>query len=227
MLSPNDGGIGRVIDYLKRAADPEHKHQRIAEQIAALAGDLMKLLSIYYRGDASADVELKVKRAQEIITALTSEDYRHDRFSELSTPCCRMRNNAGPAICVSIPWRATPSNQGRAARSVVALGRHAVEPTGGQGPDAQQIADPAAKPAPATSEQARKFANAVTNSWLAQLRDIPRSGAHVRYLDQPAGRGDAGRRDPGRRVAARGADQDRRRLQRRGGSGRQAPDPVR
>jgi hypothetical protein len=43
-------------------------------------------------------------------------------------------------------------------------------------------ANPAAKPAPATSEQARKFANAVTNSWLAQLRDIPRSSAHVRYL---------------------------------------------
>ena len=43
-------------------------------------------------------------------------------------------------------------------------------------------ADPAAKPAPATSDQARRFANAVTSTWLAQLRDIPRAAAHVRYL---------------------------------------------
>jgi len=183
MLSPNDGGIGRVIDYLKRAADPEHKHQRIAEQIAALAGDLMKLLSIYYRGDASADVELKAKRAQEIITALTSEDYRVERFSELINAMLPDAEQCRSSYLRIDSLQRDPK-QPKDARPKVSLPSAGalLNQLAAKGLMRSKSANPAAKPAPATSEQARKFANAVTNSWLAQLRDIPRSSAHVRYL---------------------------------------------
>jgi hypothetical protein len=183
MLAPNDGGIGRVIDYLKRCADPEYKHQRIAEQIAALAADFMKLLSVYYRGDASADVEVKVKRAQEIIAALTSEDYRHDRFSELLNAMLPDAEQCRSSYLRIDSQMRDPKQPGEAKpKLALPSAGTLLSQLAAKGLMRSKSADQAAKPAPATSDQARRFANAVTSSWLAQLRDIPRAGAHVRYL---------------------------------------------
>ena len=176
MLAPNDGGIGRVIDYLRRAADPEYKRQRIAEQIAALANDLIKLLSPYYRGDASSDVAAKNRRADEVIAAMNSDEYRAERFPELLNAMlldaeqCRSSYLRVDSMAPNAPSKSKPAAGGALLRQLEAKGL------------AGKPAGDGTRPAAATSERARKFANAVTNSWLAQLRDIPRSAAYVRYL---------------------------------------------
>lgn len=71
MLLPNDGGIGRLADYLHQVACNQAKLERIAEQLDAIVDDLVQhRFAAYYRGEGAAEVAAKQRLAEGVIAAL-------------------------------------------------------------------------------------------------------------------------------------------------------------
>ena len=81
MLTLNDGGITRLAAYLGDVASPQGKHARIAEQLDAIADELVRhRFAGYYRGEGAAEVAGKQRLADGVLAALKP---RASGFAEL------------------------------------------------------------------------------------------------------------------------------------------------
>jgi hypothetical protein len=81
MLALNDGGITRLAAYLGDVASPRSKRARIAEQLDAIADDLVRhRFAGYYRGEGAAELAGKQRLAEGVLAALKP---RASGFAEL------------------------------------------------------------------------------------------------------------------------------------------------
>jgi hypothetical protein len=180
MLKPNDGGVGRIVDYLSLHADRNMKHQRIAEQFTDLAHELFGKLNSYYRGDAGEAAEIKRRRADKLLDVLSNNFDAH-RFPELlyammpdseEMHASYMRVDMLPAAAAA--GRGTSPSVipgGGVSLQDLLKARSATKGTD-QGQSGQQ----------SVSERARRFADAVVGGWVGQMRAIPRHTGMLRYL---------------------------------------------
>lgn len=180
MLKPNDGGVGRIVDYLSLHADRNMKHQRIAEQFADLAHDLCGKLNTYYRGDAGEAAEIKRQRADKLLDVLSNSFDAH-RFPELlhalmpdseEMHASYMRVDMLPAAPI-VGGGASPNALPGGGASLRDLLKARNTTTGTE----QRQAGPQS-----VSERARRFADAVVGGWVGQMRAIPRQPGLMRYL---------------------------------------------
>jgi hypothetical protein len=180
MLKANDGGVGRIVEYLSLHADRSMKHQRIAEQFADLAHALFAKLNAYYRGDAGEAAEIKRQRADKLLDVLSNSFDAH-RFPELlhammpdseEMHASYMRvDMLPPATTARNPAAASAMPGGGASLRDLLKAR-----SNGKGADQGQPGHQSA------SERARRFADAVVGGWVGQMRAIPRQGGVLRYL---------------------------------------------
>lgn len=81
MLTPNDGGVGRLGDYLAAAARPAARLAHLADQVAALTRDLVEhRFAPYYRPEGAAEVAHQQRLAERVIAALSR---RPTHFADL------------------------------------------------------------------------------------------------------------------------------------------------
>ncbi|TXH35508.1 MAG: hypothetical protein E6Q98_14510 [Rhodospirillaceae bacterium] len=187
MLQANDGGVGRIVRYLSETADPSHKQQRIHEQFADLARDLHAKLSVYYRGDAGEAAEIKRQRADKLIEVL-SGNFEAQRFPELLNsmmPDTEQMRSIYMRVDTLADRGETPAANGadgkpaapapRAGTSLKSLmaARGMAKAESGEAKPLSQIV---------VSDRARRFADAVTGNWIAQLRAMSRLPGLMRYL---------------------------------------------
>ena len=96
MLSLNDGGVSRLMDYLAGVARPEVKLERIREQVDDILDDLVnRRLGAYYRQEGAAEVENKKRIADLVIRSLGE---RADRMGDLLRILQPSRDHSAGAV---------------------------------------------------------------------------------------------------------------------------------
>ena len=185
MLTLNDGGIARLAEYLGEVAHPQAKLSRIAEQVDAIADELVRhRFSSYYRHEGAAEVEGKQRLAERVLTALKP---RASRFAEvlamLQPPYSGLR---------ALYLRTDDADATRPTETAATTGA-AAAPSGDISGlidlDAMLTAAPSAASAGngvATMSKApssgSRFIAALLRFWIGHLKALPEDAARIEYL---------------------------------------------
>lgn len=173
MLSLNDGGVGRLMDYLASVARPEIKLERIGEQVGDILDELLtRRLGAYYRQEGAAEVETK-KRIADLITRALSE--RADHMGDLLRTLQPSKDHLRALYLRTEEDRSEPLAGTR-------------EPAGGL-IDLQSLMGPGDDETDNGSthaaEGAKRFARAAMRDWIGQLKGIPENARIASFLDLP------------------------------------------
>lgn len=182
MLALNDGGMGRISDYLQQVARIEVKLERIAEQLSAVLHQLENRLGHWFHAEGAGELEKKRRIAKQIFEAVwPRRPLLGELMQRMQLPDERLRALylSADQVEVSAP---KPQTAEPAAVPSLALDF---------GSDLSSSFDPFAEPAPVAAikpaePSARgsdaRFAQAVLREWISHLRHIPEQTALVGYL---------------------------------------------
>jgi len=203
MLALNDGGITRLAAYLGDVASAQSKGARIAEQLDAVADDLVRhRFAGYYRGEGAAELAAKQRLAEGVLAALKP---RASGFAEVLSLLQPAR-----AGLRALYLRADDAEGEHSARAPVAGAAEAVTPpaSGAFGdlidldavlnrapPDdsasgfqagiakgnqaGNQIGNRSGSPTPSSGS---RFVSALFRFWVGQLKALPEDNARMAYL---------------------------------------------
>jgi hypothetical protein len=164
MLAPNDGGVGRIVQYLESIGIGRLKAQRLQEQLLALVTETRAKLEIFHVGIGGEEVETKRKRAEWLVGAIA--DHEPPRFAELLDALLPDADQMRSCY-LSIDTRGgLESSNGRSATGTL---RDLLKSKG-------------ASASPAPSNRARQFADVVIAAWVNQLRDLPHNEKQLRHV---------------------------------------------
>jgi len=184
MLRLNDGGIGRIAEYLRKVALREVKLARIAEQLDEILLGLESRLGRWFQGEGSGELTKKRQIAQQIYQAiwprrvLLGELLSHLQLPpELLRPLYLRAQEDAPA---EVETEAVPV---AASGGALDLGDSEDDDQGfdlfGSTP-APLIEAKAEKPAARGSDA--QFAKAVLREWIAHLRHLPENLKLMSFL---------------------------------------------
>jgi len=187
MLKLNDGGIGRIAQYLSSVALREVKLTRIAEQLDDILHTLSVRLGRWFQGEGAGELEKKRQIAQQIYQTLwPRRALLGELLDHLNLPQDLLRtlylhaqddaqNDAQPAD--------EPAAAQDAPSAALNLGDSLDEDDGfdlfGAPPSPLANSAPAA-PVPRGSEA--QFAQAVLREWISHLRHLPENQALMTFL---------------------------------------------
>lgn len=179
VLKPNDGGMGRLAQYLSNIAVKESKLGRINEQIQQRTKEIAEhRLGAYFFAEGAGEVEKKKKVAQLMSDAV---EQHADSFGELlaslqpaSEQLRRLYLRADTTPSATAEGDGAPAAEAPVKRpSLVRL------------PLARKDAAAESKPAGGAS-RAFVFAKVVLSEWIKQLRELPGNLEMQRFLGLPA-----------------------------------------
>jgi hypothetical protein len=199
MLTLNDGGITRLAAYLGDVASARSKRARIAEQLDAIADDLVRhRFASYYRGEGAAELASKQRLAEGVLAALKP---RASGFAELLSllqpPRAELRalylraddadtEHSAMAPAAGATEAPTPPASGafgdlidldamlNAAPPDASVGRLQAGTANGN-----QAANRSGSPAPSSGS---RFVSALFRFWVGQLKALPEDNARMALL---------------------------------------------
>ncbi len=189
MLALNDGGITRLAEYLDGVASPENKRARIAEQLDAIADDLVRhRFAAFYQQEGAAEVEGKQRLAERVLDALKP---RASRFAELlgllqpshsGLRALYLRADdadtaPADAATTSAPTPAPATTGGGGLIDLDAM--LSAPPPSASAADASSSADTAM---PRASSSSSRFVTALLRFWTGQLKALPEDATRMAHL---------------------------------------------
>jgi hypothetical protein len=162
MLAANDGGVGRIVQYLESIGIGKLKTQRLQEQLLTLVTETRAKLEIFHIGVGGEELETKRKRAEWLVGAIA--DNEPPRFAEL-LDALLLDAEQMRSCYLSIDTRGGLTNGKTAGGSLRDL-----------------LKSKGAAAAPAPSNRARHFSEVVIAAWVNQLRELPHNEKQLRHV---------------------------------------------
>jgi hypothetical protein len=185
MMTLNDGGMDRLIDYLETVAVLDTKLTRVSEQIDRTTSELVNgRLGPYYLAEGAGELEKKKKLADEVIQALSK---RPDRFGELLHA---LQPSTEHLRGLYLRAETVGEAEGATLQDTEA-GTAAATPTGGGLIDlagfdtADTPTEPMETDNNAHTSRAGRFAKAAMSDWIKQIRGLPDDADLARFLGFP------------------------------------------
>lgn len=183
MLALNDGGMGRISDYLQQVAKAEVKLERIAEQLAAVLHQLENRLAHWFHAEGAGELEKKRRIAKQVFEAVwPRRPLLGELLQRMQLPDEQLRalylradhlEEAAPQTSDPVP---SPSAEGLA----LDLGADLFS-TFDPFSEARPAATAAPTPPTVLGSDAR-FAQAVLREWISHVRHLPEQQPLVGYL---------------------------------------------
>jgi hypothetical protein len=171
MLTLNDGGVGRLADYLVSVARPGLKLERIREQVEEITEELVRhRFGPYYREEGAAELAAKRRISEKIIQALSRKPDRMGDLIQMLQPAkdhlraLYLRSEDEPPRPGGEAYQAPPS----AGNILIDLQSLTMDDE--QEPTAQAM------------DAAARFCRATLRDWIAQLKRLPEEPHRLDYL---------------------------------------------
>ena len=179
MLNLNDGGVSRLMEYLAGVARPEVKLGRIREQLDDILDDLInRRLGVYYRQEGAAEVENKKRIADRVIKSLSE---RADHMGDLLRILQPSKDHLRALYLRSGEHSSKPVAGARDSEKVPSAGSGLIDLRSLMGSGAGDGDEGSTHAA----EGAKRFARAVMQDWIGQLKGLAESPRITTFLDLP------------------------------------------
>lgn len=181
MMALNDGGMGRLTDYLSGVAVLDNKLSRIEEQVERLTHDLTaSTLGSYYRADGADEVERKKQIVEKVLGALIKRPTSFGALLHALQPsqehlrALYLRADQIPDVVEEEAAAVIPADDGLISLTDFGFG------------DEADSKPAAAIPAAPGGGRAARFSRAVISDWIRSLRELPDNPSMQRMLGLPA-----------------------------------------
>jgi len=194
MMTLNDGGMGRIADYLRTVALPEVKLQRIQEQLDDTLHLLDNRLGRWCQRDGAGEVEKKRQVARQIYRSLWP---RRALFGELLA-CMQLPEERIRELYLrthdeflmdsesTTETQAAESNTTASSSSALNLGYGSEDDEGfdlfGEVPMISSATKAASTSPPPSNSGDAQFARAVLREWISHLRHLPENQPLMEFL---------------------------------------------
>lgn len=179
MMSLNDGGVSRLMDYLADVARPEVKSERIREQLDDILDELInRRLGAFYRREGAAEVENKKRIADLVIKSLSEHA---DRIGDLLHILQPSKDHLRALYLRAEEDSPEPTAGARDPDKTPRAGSGLIDLRSLMGSDTGSGEGGSTR----ATEGAKRFARAAIQDWIGQLKGLAENPRITAFLGLP------------------------------------------